>query len=201
MALNLIHEEIENCTKCPLHQYRITTVPGSGPADAEVVFIGEGPGPDEDAQGIPFIGRAGKVLRGLVLEVGLKLDQVFFVNLVKCMPTDGVTNRRGTFQFREPNPIEIAECKPFLDRQLAELQDAKVVMPLGRVPTWEWYPGVSMGDIHGVIRNNGQYLLVPTYHPSAVARGNAHFRELMLADIKRACEYAGVLKPKSRSGL
>lgn len=153
--------------------------------------MGEGPGADEDAKGIPFIGKAGQVLRGIILEVGLSLDKVFFTNLVKCLPTDGTMNTRGYYQFRKPKQLEIGACSPYLEKQL-QLINPKVVIPLGNVPTWEWFPGTTMGETHGVLRHTGSYLVAPTYHPSHVARGATQLREVMVSDIRRACEYGSV---------
>ena len=201
-TLQILNMEIEGCKECPLAKWRTRTVPGTGPADAEVMFIGEGPGPDEDAQGVPFIGRAGKVLRGIIGEVGLPIHRVFFANLVKCYPTDGLPHiSRSGYQFRKPADSEIEACDPYLRRQIAIIRP-KLVIPLGQVPTSQWFPGVTIGEAHGVLRATPEFLLAPTYHPSAIARGNTHLRELMLADVRRACELAGVLpQTQSRSGL
>lgn len=200
-SLDLLYESIAECRRCPLHIHRTRVVPGSGPADASVMFIGEGPGPDEDVQGLPFIGKAGKVLRGVISEVGISFDDVYFANLVKCYPTDGEPNQRGYLQFRQPKLDEVEECDPFLKAQI-DIVRPKVVIPLGAVATNQWFPGTTIGQIHGVLRHNGQYLVAPTYHPSAAARGATHLRELMVVDIRRAVEYVGLLDNKgSVSGL
>lgn len=194
-------EMIEGCTRCPLSATRTRVVPGTGPLDADIVFVGEAPGPEEDVAGVPFIGRAGKVLRALIVEIGLPMEQVFFLNLLKCYPTDGEPNSRGYLQFRAPKLDEIDKCDPYLQAQL-DIIRPKVVIPLGLVPTHQWFPGVTMGEIHGVLRRTDRYLLAPTYHPSAVARGGTHLRELMLADIRRAVSLVGLLgKKASVSGL
>lgn len=196
MTLQSLTDAIHSCTLCPLHVTRIYAVPGSGPEDAELVLIGEGPGPDEDMKGLPFVGRAGQSLRGMLVEAGIDLNKVFFTNLIKCLPTDGVTNNRGTFQFRQPKQTEIGQCHPYLQQQL-DIIGPKVVMPLGVVPTNEWFPGTKMGESHGVLRHTGKFLLSPTYHPSIVARGATHLREIIVADIRRACEMGGILKTQN----
>lgn len=197
-SLNLqkLSSAIHSCTRCPLSNTRIYAVPGSGPEDAQLVLIGEGPGSEEDMKGQPFVGRVGQSLRGMLVEVGLDLNTVFFTNLIKCLPTDGVTNSRGSFQFRQPKQLEIVECHPYLQAQL-DIIGPKVVIPLGLVPTNEWFPGTTMGESHGVLRHTGQFLLSPTYHPSIVARGAVHLREVIVADIRRACEMGGILKTKT----
>jgi len=164
------------------------------------MFVGEAPGPEEDVAGRPFIGRAGKVIRGIVAEVGIPFATVFWANLLKCYPTDGDPNQRGYLQFRSPKMPEIEACDPYLQAQI-DIIRPKVVIPLGLVPTSQWFPGVTMGAVHGVLRHTGGYLLAPTYHPSAVARGASHLREIMVADVRRAAQYAGVLPSAQEGGL
>ncbi len=107
-ALEQIADEIRICTRCRLHQQRTRSVPGEGNPDTEVVFVGEGPGFNEDREGRPFVGRAGALLVKLLASVGWRRDDVFITNVVKCRPPDN----------RDPEPDEIAACAPFLRRQL-----------------------------------------------------------------------------------
>ena len=114
-----IRAEIAQCTKCPLAYGRKNTVPGEGPTDAEILFIGEGPGFYENEQGKPFVGQAGKFLDELLESAGLKRDRVFITNVVKCRPPGN----------RDPEPTELEACATFLDRQITILNPKVIVTP------------------------------------------------------------------------
>ncbi len=116
-ALEAIAEEVRACTRCRLHEGRTRAVPGEGSPDTEVVFVGEGPGFNEDRQGRPFVGRAGSLLTQLLASIGWRREDVFITNVVKCRPPEN----------RDPEPDEIAACAPFLARQLEVLDPALVV--------------------------------------------------------------------------
>src|SRR3712207_4107034 len=120
-ALQEIADEVSRCTACALHQGRTKAVPGEGPLDAEIMFIGEAPGYHEDQQGRPFVGQAGKLLESLLAELGLTRDDVWIANVVKCRPPNN----------RDPLPEEIAACSRYLERQ-SELVQPKVIATLGR---------------------------------------------------------------------
>lgn len=122
--LRELEEEIRRCTKCPLHRHRAKAVPGEGDPNAKVFFIGEAPGRNEDLEGRPFVGAAGKLLNRLLELAGLSRSAVFITNVVKCRPPGN----------RDPRPEEIEACAPYLDRQLAAVRP-DIVVTLGRHST------------------------------------------------------------------
>ncbi|HVT99083.1 MAG TPA: uracil-DNA glycosylase, partial [Acidobacteriaceae bacterium] len=119
-ALQAIREDIGNCTRCALHKGRHTIVFGDGDPNARLMFVGEGPGADEDAQGLPFVGRAGQLLNNMIGAMGLRRDQVYIANIVKCRPP----------QNRVPEPVEANTCAPFLFRQIDAIRP-EVIVALG----------------------------------------------------------------------
>jgi DNA polymerase len=155
-ALEQLNAEVRSCPKCPLSQTRRHAVPGEGPLDAEVMFIGEGPGYHEDAQGRPFVGPAGRFLDELLQTIGLQRDQVYITSVVKCRPPGN----------RDPAPNEIAACAPYLDRQL-EIVNPKVIVTLGRYSMARFFPGQSISRIHGQAKREGNRAIFAMYHPAA----------------------------------
>jgi uracil-DNA glycosylase family 4 len=155
-ALRQIADEIRVCTKCELHRTRTKAVPGEGPADGRVMLIGEAPGWNEDQQGRPFVGAAGKFLEELLASAGMKRDEVFITNVVKSRPPGN----------RDPLPDEIAACAPYLERQI-EVIDPEVIVTLGRFSMARWFPGERISRIHGQPKRVGRRLIVPMYHPAA----------------------------------
>jgi DNA polymerase len=164
-ALEAIAAEVRVCTRCKLAQTRTRAVPGEGHADTEVMFVGEGPGQTEDAQGRPFVGRAGELLVRLLASVGWRRQEVFITNIVKCRPPGN----------RDPEPDEIAACAPYLQRQLQVL-DPAVVVTLGRFSMGHFRPGERITQIHGThapapgetgARDALAYAL---FHPAAALR-------------------------------
>jgi uracil-DNA glycosylase family 4 len=151
-----IAAEVSACTLCPLAKGRTRAVPGEGPADAEIMFIGEGPGFHEDRQGRPFVGAAGQFLEELLASVGLKRQQVFIANVVKCRPPGN----------RDPLPEELAACRPYLDRQIEALRP-KVIVTLGRYSMARYFPTASISQIHGQPRRVGDFYVLPMFHPAA----------------------------------
>jgi DNA polymerase len=141
-ALEAIAAEVRDCTRCRLHETRTKAVPGEGDADTEVIFVGEGPGMNEDRQGRPFVGRAGDLLVRLLAHIGWTRDDVYITNVVKCRPPGN----------RDPEPDEIAACAPFLRRQL-EVLDPAVVVTLGRFSMATFMPGVRITQAHGTTRH------------------------------------------------
>ena len=154
--LDEIAAEIRVCTRCELHRTRTNSVPGEGPADARIMLIGEAPGWNEDQQGRPFIGAAGKFLEELLAAAGLKRSDVFITNVVKSRPPGN----------RDPLPDEIAACAPFLQRQIDTI-DPDVIVTLGRFSMAKWFPGERISRIHGQPKKDGKRLIVPMYHPAA----------------------------------
>ena len=156
-SLSRISTEVNGCTKCPLSLSRTKAVPGEGPPGTRVVIIGEGPGRNEDFEGRPFVGAAGRELERLLMDAGLKRDGVYITNVVKCRPPD---NRR-------PTSSEADACDPFLRRQL-DLIKPKVVVLLGDSALKRFLPGESLGNVHGKLLEKGRFSLFPTYHPAAM---------------------------------
>jgi uracil-DNA glycosylase family 4 len=154
--LSVIAAEVRACTACKLHLSRKQAVPGEGPSKAEYMFIGEGPGFHENEQGRPFVGAAGKFLEELLASIGLKRDQVFICNVVKCRPPGN----------RDPLPEEIGACSGYLERQIMAIQP-KVIVTLGRYSMARFFPNVRISDIHGQGRTVNGRLVVAMYHPAA----------------------------------
>ena len=167
-ALAGIAAEVSACTACRLHETRTNAVPGEGHADTEVVFVGEGPGFNEDRLGRPFVGRAGGKLVELLGSVEWRRDEVFITNVVKCRPPDN----------RDPMPDEIAACQPFLRRQL-EILDPALIVTLGRYSMNTFMPGARISDAHGTVRGVDPGTGAPDatayalYHPAAALRSPA----------------------------
>ena len=171
-ALEAIASEVRVCTRCRLHQTRTRAVPGEGDAETEVVFVGEGPGFNEDRLGRPFIGRAGDLLVKLLASIGWRRDDVFITNVVKCRPPDN----------RDPQPDEIAACAPYLRRQL-EVLDPAVVVTLGRFSMATFMPGARISQSHGTVRpidpatGARSARVFAMYHPAAALRTPAIERD------------------------
>ena len=176
-ALDAIAEEIRDCRRCRLHEGRTKAVPGEGNPDTEVVFVGEGPGFNEDRQGRPFVGRAGGVLLELLTSIGWRREDVFITNVVKCRPPGN----------RDPEPDEIAACAPFLRRQL-EILDPAVVVTLGRFSLGTFMPGARISQAHGTVRpvdpstGADDAVALALYHPAAADR-SAQVKEASFDDI------------------
>ena len=171
--LDEIAAEIRVCTRCELHRTRTNSVPGEGPADARIMFIGEAPGWNEDQQGRPFVGAAGKFLEELLGAAGLKRSDVFITNIVKSRPPGN----------RDPLPDEIVACAPFLQRQIDAI-DPDVIVTLGRFSMAKWFPGERISKIHGQPKKDGKRLIVPMYHPAAALHQQA-LKATILEDFAR----------------
>lgn len=174
--LKAIAEEVAACKKCPLHKSRTRTVPGSGPANADIMFIGEAPGFHEDQQGLPFVGASGKYLDELLATIGLKRSDVFIANVVKCRPPRN----------RDPLRPELEACADYLDRQI-EAINPKIIITLGRFSMARYFPDGRISQIHGKPKRMGGRIYYPMYHPAAVLR-NPGLRPEMEADMKRVPE-------------
>ncbi len=177
LTLDVVAHEAATCTRCPLALGRTQVVFGMGRADADLLFIGEGPGAEEDRQGLPFVGRSGKLLdRLLEEELGITRAECYIANVVKCRPPEN----------RDPRPEEIDACRPWLAQQL-ELISPKVVVTLGRFAAQlllETSEGIT--KLRGRTYPYGSAVLVPTLHPAAALRGGAEPLAQMRADFVRA---------------
>jgi uracil-DNA glycosylase len=167
-----VFREASQCTKCPLHQGRTKVVFGNGNADADLMFVGEAPGQQEDLQGLPFVGRAGNLLDQLLGEVGLQREDVFVANVLKCRPPGN----------RDPQPDEIETCRPYLARQV-ELIEPRVICTLGNFATkllTRSQRGIT--GVHGrpqVHELGARAVRVyPIYHPAAALRSTKVLEEL-----------------------
>jgi uracil-DNA glycosylase family 4 len=167
-----LYKEVSNCTRCPLHETRAKTVFGAGNADAELMFVGEAPGAEEDRQGLPFVGRAGQLLNQLLEEIGLSREEVFIANVLKSRPPGN----------RDPQPLEIEACKPYLFEQV-RLIEPKVVCTLGNFAT-----KLLSGSPVGITKVRGTpqvhelggrtVFLLPLLHPAAALRTPAMKEQL-----------------------
>ena len=176
-ALEAIAAEVSACTRCRLAAGRTRAVPGEGSPDTEVVFVGEGPGQNEDRQGRPFVGAAGTLLAELLGMIGWHREDVFITNVVKCRPPGN----------RDPEPDEIAACQPFLKRQL-EVLDPALLVTLGRFSLQTFMPGDRISRVHGTERpidpSTGARAATgyALYHPAAALRQGA-LKETMQRDM------------------
>ncbi|MGH7279474.1 MAG: uracil-DNA glycosylase [Candidatus Rokuibacteriota bacterium] len=176
-ALRRQEDRLQGCRACKLCEGRSTIVFGSGSPRAELVVIGEGPGADEDAQGKPFVGRAGQLLTRMLDSVHLSRDEVYITNTVKCRPPGN----------RNPEPEELAACAPVLREQLATLQ-AKVILALGSVATQALLRTKEpIGKLRGRIHPYGDAILIPTFHPAFLLRNPGQdYKRMAWEDLKLA---------------
>ena len=171
-----IAREVKACTQCKLYQGAKQGVPGEGPARADMMFIGEGPGFYEDQQGRPFVGASGKFLEELLAQINLKREDVFITNVVKHRPPGN----------RDPEPDEIAACAEFLDRQIAAIQPA-VIVTLGRYSMARFFPNAKISAIHGQARTVDGRLVVAMFHPAAALHQQS-LRQTLIDDFKKLPE-------------
>lgn len=157
--LDSLAEMVRVCTRCKLCETRKNAVPGEGPVDARIMFIGEGPGANEDQTGRPFVGAAGQLLERLLASIGLTREDVYIANVVKCRPPMN----------RDPEPDEIEACKPYLGRQL-KIIDPNIIVTLGRFAMERWLPDKKISRVHGQNFRYGSRLIVPLFHPAAALR-------------------------------
>ena len=171
--LEQIAVEVNECSKCSLHYSRKNGVPGEGPPEAEIMFIGEGPGFHENEQGRPFVGAAGRFLEELLAMINLKRSEVFIGNVVKCRPPNN----------RDPLPEEIAACAPYLERQIQAIRP-KVIVTLGRYSMNYFLPNAKISDVHGQALKSKGRLIVSMYHPAAALHQRS-LRPTIEADFAR----------------
>ena len=155
-SLDEIARLVRQCSDCELGRGRKNAVPGEGSPDADLMIIGEGPGAQEDLLGRPFVGRAGQFLDELLGYIGLKREDVFIANMVKCRPPEN----------RDPLPAEVSACNKYLVRQI-ELLDPLLIVTLGRVSLARFFPGESMTRARGKVREKDGRFIYPVMHPAA----------------------------------
>jgi DNA polymerase len=177
-----IAAEVSVCTNCELHKTRKKSVPGVGPANAEIMLIGEGPGFNENEQGLPFVGQAGKFLSELLAQAGLKREEVWIGNVVKCRPPNN----------RDPQPDELAACDKYLERQIAAI-NPKIIITLGRFSMGKFMPGARISAVHGQMRKIGERFVIPMFHPAA-ALHNPTYLPLIKADFARLPEMLAIVR-------
>ncbi len=188
-ALQQLREEIGDCTRCPLaFQGRHTIVFGDGNPEARLMFIGEGPGADEDAQGLPFVGRAGQLLNNMIAAMGLKREQVYIANIVKCRPP----------QNRTPAPDEANTCSQFLFRQIEIIQPEVMVALGSTAATYLLNMKSSLASLRGRVHMAHGRKLIITYHPAYLLR-DPRQKKAAWADLQIAMRELG-LKPQKPAG-
>ncbi len=183
LSLEEIDKQVLVCRLCPLHKLRTHAVPGEGSRAAELMFIGEAPGRDEDAQGRPFVGRAGQLLRKIIAAMKFREDEVYITNIVKCRPPDN----------RVPHREEEEACSPYLVRQIGLIRP-RVIVTLGKTPTDYFVPGRegmtarrgNFGDYRGIP-------VMPTFHPSYLVRneGNRELKRMVWEDMQKVMALLG----------
>jgi DNA polymerase len=180
--LAVIAGQVRACKLCRLYEQATNPVPGAGSPNAEIMFIGEGPGFHEDKQGLPFVGRSGDYLNALLKLINLKREDVFIANVVKHRPPEN----------RDPQPDEILACKPYLDQQI-EVIDPLVIVTLGRYSMARYFPNGKITQIHGKPRFDDRRAYYPLFHPAAVLR-NPDLQKGMEEDVKRLPEVLAKIK-------
>jgi uracil-DNA glycosylase len=186
-ALKAIREDLGDCTRCRLHKGRTNLVFGVGNLDADIMFVGEGPGADEDAQGEPFVGRAGQLLNSMIAAMGIRRQEVYIANIVKCRPPGN----------RAPERDECDTCSPFLMRQIAVIQP-KVIVALGAVAAKNLLAvNDSMANLRGRWYDFRGSRLIVTYHPAFLLRDPQQKKEAW-KDLQMVMKYLG-LKPKDKT--
>ena len=175
-ALEEVNEQVRRCQKCRLAGARTLAVPGEGPADAKIMFIGEAPGFHEDQQGRPFVGAAGSYLEQLLASINLTRHDVFIANVIKCRPANN----------RDPQPDEVEACRPYLDRQI-EIIGPRLIATLGRFSMQLAFSGATISRIHGTPKRVGDMVYYPMFHPAAGLH-QARFRSMIEQDFLKIPE-------------
>ncbi len=199
MDLHKLEAQTKLCTACQLHQTRTQVVPGKGSAQAEIMLIGEGPGKNEDLQGEPFIGAAGKFLEQLMDSIQLKREEVYIANVVKCRPPNN----------RDPRPEEVKACWPWLEKQIFLIRP-KLIIPLGRHSMLRFLPQAQISRDHGRALRKPfaptspdltkekpfKIVFFPCYHPAA-ALYNGSLREVLLKDFQKIPKVLEIIEKES----
>ena len=172
-SLEDVARKVCACTDCPLSKNRTNAVPGEGSSSADIMFIGEAPGYHEDQQGRPFVGPAGRFLEELLGTIGLKREDVFIANMVKCRPPGN----------RDPFPAETAACGKYLDKQI-ELVNPKLLVTLGRYSLGKFFPNESITRVRGKVRIKDGRQVLPLLHPAAALHQQS-LGEVIREDFKK----------------
>ncbi|MBT6401061.1 uracil-DNA glycosylase [candidate division WWE3 bacterium] len=170
IILDQIEKNVLVCKNCRLCETALKAVPGEGNINADIVFIGEAPGANEDKTGRPFVGRAGQLLEKLLGEIGMKREDVWIGNIIKHRPPKN----------RDPMPDEIEACQPYLKLQLEAIQP-KLIVTLGRFAMNYFHKQGKITNDHGTLKKIGKYYIFPVYHPAAALR-NGKFADVLHAD-------------------
>ena len=171
-AVQRVEDEVLVCQRCPLAQTRTCAVPGEGNLNTVVMFVGEGPGFDEDRQGRPFVGRSGQYLTDTLARLGIARSDVYITNVVKCRPP----------QNRDPLPAELDACGDYLTRQV-EIVNPRIIVTLGRFSLRRWFPEGAITQLHGRVRNIGHgRVALAMFHPAAALR-NPQWRTAFEQDL------------------
>ncbi len=165
--LSELYQEIIGCQRCELAQGRTNAVPGEGPEDADIMFIGEAPGFHEDRQGRPFVGAAGRFLEELLASINLSREEVYICNVIKCRPPGN----------RDPLGSEIETCQLYLDRQI-ELVKPRLIVTLGRFSMARYFPNTTISRIHGQPKRVGEVIYYPMFHPAAALHQPRYRRDI-----------------------
>ena len=178
-SLSELTDKYKSCQRCSLGKTRTNLVFGNGSINSRVIFLGEGPGADEDAQGQPFVARAGRLLTKMINTIGIERDDVYITNIVKCRPPEN----------RNPTPAEISCCLPIIKQQL-ELLNPKLIVTLGNIPTKSLIPDLpGITKVRGRIMQYENWTVLPTFHPSYLLR-NRSAMPLAWEDFKKIPELA-----------
>jgi len=186
-TLDAVREELGDCTRCALHKGRRNIVFGEGSPRAAIMFIGEGPGADEDRQGRPFVGRAGQLLTKMIHGMTMDRNEVYIANIVKCRPPEN----------RDPQPGEIASCSPFLEAQISTVQP-RVIVALGRIAAQVLLDtNEASKNLRGKFHNRKGIPVMPTFHPSFLLRSerDRKWKGLAWSDLKQVMSFLNVPIP------
>lgn len=184
-ALQKLRDEIGDCTRCILCKGRTKLVFGVGNPEAEIMFVGEGPGADEDLKGEPFVGRAGQLLTKMIEAMGLTREKIYIANVVKCRPPEN----------RNPEPIEVETCFPFLKKQI-EIVRPKVIIALGKFAAQTVLKTeIPITKLRGEFHPLGNLLVMPTFHPAFLLR-NPNMKRFVWEDLKKVMKHLGMKLPK-----
>lgn len=174
-----LKEKVSECVKCGLHKERRNTVFGAGPVNAELMFIGEGPGEDEDIQGLPFVGRAGQLLTKMITAMRFDRNDVYIANIVKCRPPNN----------RNPSEEEAAQCIPYLEKQIEIIKPKSIVL-LGAVPARYILKVEAISKVRGTWQEYKGIRVMPTYHPAYLLRNPAAKKDVW-EDLKKVMKFFG----------
>ncbi|MEW6351568.1 MAG: uracil-DNA glycosylase [Thermodesulfobacteriota bacterium] len=188
-GLEEVRADLGDCTRCPLHTTRTCIVFGEGNPSADLMFIGEGPGAEEDRQGRPFVGKAGKLLDKMISAMGMKREDVYIANVVKCRPPEN----------RDPLPEEQATCFPFLEAQIKAI-GPRVIVALGRIATHTLLrTDAPLSRLRGHFYEWKGISVMPTYHPSFLLQkgGSGPYKAHAWSDLKQVMSRLGLGLPDS----